>query len=192
MALLRKNKAFALLSIIATATVFGVLVFSVSGSEDVAVEETPPAFWGFHNRWLDTLTDDQLATLKEMIEENRAEVKNQLGAWGVEKSELNDEQREQLKTMIEENHAEVKAQLEAWGVEIPVCQGPMGLQGSGLTEEQLEELQTMRQEYLDSVNAKLEEWGVEVPEFAGPRPNGFGGFGMGSHGGAGGFSPFKP
>ena len=49
---MRKNKAFALLSIIVAATVFGVLVFSVSASEDVTIEEetTPLFFWGFRNR----------------------------------------------------------------------------------------------------------------------------------------------
>jgi hypothetical protein len=87
---LRKNKAFALLSVIVAATVFGVLVFSVAASEDVTVEEeeTAPVFWGFRNRWLDTLTDDQLATLKEMIEENRAEVKDQLEEGGIEIPEV--------------------------------------------------------------------------------------------------------
>ena len=170
---MRKNKAYVLLSVIVAATVFGVLVFSVAASEDVTVEEeeTAPVFWGFRNRWLDTLTDDQLATLKEMIEENRAEVKDQLEAWGVKISELTDEQREILKTMIEENRAEVKEQLEAWGVETPMLQGPMGWRDS-LTDEQKEELQTMRQEYLDSVKAKLEEWGIETPEFQGSRPGG--------------------
>ena len=185
---LRKNKAFALLSVIVAATVFGVLVFSVAASEDVTIEEeTAPAFWGFRNRWLDTLTDDQLATLKQMIEENRAEVKDQLEEWGVKISELDDEQRELLKTMIDENRAEVKEQLEAWGVEIPMWQDPMGWRDS-LTDEQLEELQTMRQNYQDAVNAKLEEWGIETPEVQGPRA-----FGMGFHGrGARGFGLFKP
>jgi hypothetical protein len=142
---LRRNKAFALLSVIVAATVFGVLVFSVSGSEEVtSEEETAPAFRGFRNRWLDTLTDEQRATLKEIIEENRAEIKAQLEEWGVKISELDDEQREILKTIIEENQAEVKEQLEAWGIELPVLQGPMGWLSS-LTDEQLEELQTMRQ-----------------------------------------------
>jgi uncharacterized protein with GYD domain len=183
--LVRKNKAFALLSVIVAATVFGVSVFSVSASEDVTIEEeeTAPVFWGFRNRWLDTLTDDQLTTLKEMIEENRAEVKDQLEEWGVEISELDDEQRELLKKMINENRAEVKEQLEAWGVEIPVWQGPMGLRDK-LTDEQLEELQTMRQKYLDSVEAKLEECGIEIPEFKGDM--GFRGRGIR------GFSLFKP
>jgi len=108
---MKKNKAFALLSIIVAATVFGVLVFSVSASEDATIEKeetTPLFFWGFRNRWLDTLTDEQLATLKEMIKENRAEVKDQLEAWGIEISELNDEQRELLKTMIKENELKLK------------------------------------------------------------------------------------
>jgi len=195
---LRKNKAFALLSIIVAATVFGVLIFSVSASEDVTTEEeeTVPFFWGFRNRWLDTLTDDQLATLKEMIEENRAEVKDQLEEWDAKISELNDEQREILKTMIEENRAEVKEQLEEWDVEIPMWQGPMGLLGS-LTDEQKEELQAMRQDYLDSVNAKLEEWGIEIPEVHGPPPGGMvhgpRPDGMGFSGrGARGFGLFKP
>jgi uncharacterized protein with GYD domain len=170
---LRKNKAFALLSVIAAATVFGVLVFSAAASEDVTIkeEETAPVFCGFRNRWLDTLTDEQLATLKEIIDENRAEVKDQLEEWGVKISELTDEQREILKTMIDENRAEVKEQLEAWGVEIPMWQGPMDWRDS-LTDEQLEELQTMRQNYQDAVNAKLEEWGIEIPEFQGSRPGG--------------------
>ena len=185
---MRKNKAFALLSVIVAATVFGVLVFSVAASEDVTIEEeTVPAFWGFRNRWQDTLTDDQLATLKEMIEENRAEVKDQLDEWGVKISELDDEQRELLKTMIDENRAEVKEQLEEWGVEIPMWQGPMGLLGS-LTDEQKEELQAMRQDYLDSVKAKLEEWGIETPEVPGPRPGGMGFRGRGARG----FGLFKP
>jgi uncharacterized protein with GYD domain len=186
---LRKNKVFALLSVIVAATVFGVLVFSVAASEDVTIEEeeTAPVFGGFRNRWLDTLTDDQLATLKEMIEENRAEVKDQLEEWGVEISELDDEQRELLKTMIDENRAEVKEQLEAWGVEIPMLQGPMGWRDS-LTDEQLEELQTMRQNYQDAVNAKLEEWGIETAEVQGPRPGGRGFRGRGARG----FGLFKP
>jgi uncharacterized protein YnzC (UPF0291/DUF896 family) len=194
---LRKSKAFALLSIIVAATIFGVLVFSVAASEDVTIEEeTTPFFWGFHNRWLDTLTDDQLATLKEIIEENRAEVKDQLEEWGVKISELNDEQRELLKTMIDENRAEVKEQLEEWGVETPMWQGPMGLLGS-LTDEQKEELIAMRQDYLDSVNAKLEEWGIEIPEVHGlppggmvhgPRPAGMGFCGRGARG----FGLLKP
>ena len=113
---MRKSKAYVLLSVVVAAAVLGVLVFSVSASEDETIEEeetTLPFSWGFRNRWLDTLTDDQLATLQEMIEENRAEVQSQLDAWGVEFSELDDEQREILKAMIEENHAEVKEQLEA-------------------------------------------------------------------------------
>ena len=185
---MRKNKTFALLSIIVAATIFGVSVFSVTASEDVTIEEeTTPTFCGFRNRWLDILTDDQLATLQEMIEENRAEIQNQLETWGAKIFELDDEQRELLKTMIEENRAEVQAQLEAWGVEIPVRQGPMGLRGS-LTDEQKEELQTMRQNFQDAVNAKLEECGVEVPDFDGPR-----GFGMRFCGrGARGFGLFKP
>ncbi len=185
---MRKNKAFALLSIIVAATVFGALVFSVTASEEVTIEEeTAPAFCGFRNRWLDILTDDQLATLQEMIEENRAEIQNQLETWDVEISELDDEQRELLKTMIEENRAEVQAQLEAWGVEIPMRQGPRGLL-NGLTDEQKEELQTMKQNFQDAVNTKLKEWGVEVPEFDGPH-----GFGRGFHGrGARGFGQFKP
>jgi hypothetical protein len=185
---LRKNKAFALLSVIVAATVFGVLVFSVSASEDVTIEEeTASVFCGFCNRWLDTLTDDQLATLKQIIEENRAEVQNQLEAWDVEISELDDEQRELLKTMIEENRAEVKEQLEEWGVEIPMWQGPMGLRDK-LTDEQLEELQTMRQNFRESVEAKLEEWGIETPEFQGPRACGMVFRGRGNRG----FGLFKP
>ena len=187
--LMRKNKAFALLSILITATVFGVLVFSASASEDVTTdeEETAPAFCGFRNRWLDTLTDDQRATLKEMIEENRAEIQSQLEAWGVEISELTDEQRELLKTMMEENRADVQAQLEEWGIEIPVLHGPRGLMES-LTDEQKEELQTMRQEFQDVVNAKLEEWGIEVPAFDGPHRFGMRFLGRGDRG----FGLLKP
>ena len=70
-----------------------------------------------------------------MIEENRAEIQNQLETWDVEISELDDEQRELLKTMIEENRVEVQAHLEAWGVEIPEVNGPhgfsMGFRGRG-------------------------------------------------------------
>jgi hypothetical protein len=177
-----------LLSVICAVSVFGVLVFSASASEATTTEEeVGPAFWGFHDSWHDLLTDEQLATLKEVIEENRAEVKEQLEAWGAEMFELDDEQREQLKAMMDENHAEVQALLEEWGIEVPEWEGPMGLRGN-LTDEQLEELETMRQDYLDSVKAKLEEWGVEVPEIAGPS-----GFGMRlPRSGARGFSPFKP
>ncbi len=158
---LRKSKAFALLSIIIAATALGALVLSVSASDDATNEEIAPAdIRGFHNPpWLDTLTDEQRETLKQMIEENHAEIKNQLEEWNVTISELNDEQREILKTMHEENRAEVEAQLEEWGIEIPTRPEPMGWQNT-LTEE----LHTMRQEYLDSVKAKLEEWGIEAPE----------------------------
>jgi uncharacterized protein YnzC (UPF0291/DUF896 family) len=131
---LRKNKAFALLSVIVAATVFGVLVFSVAASEDVTIEEeTTPFFWGFHNRWLDTLTDDQLATLKEIIEENRAEVKDQLEEWGVETpmwqgpmgllGSLTDEQKEELIAMRQDYLDSVNAKLEEWGIEIPEVHG---------------------------------------------------------------------
>ena len=187
--LMRKNKAFALLSILIAATVFGVLVFSASASEDVTTEEeeTAPAFCGFRKLWLDPLTDEQRATLKEMIKENRAEIQSQIEAWGVEFSELDDGQHKILQSMMEENRAEVEAQLDEWGIEIPVCQGPRGLLDN-LTDEQKEELQTMRQGFQDAVNAKLEEWGVEVPEFDGPH-----GFGMMFHGrGDRGFGLFKP
>ena len=197
---MRKSKAYVLLSVVVAAAVFGVFVFSVSASEGVTTEEeetTLPFFCGFRNRWLDSLDDDQLAQLEQMIEENRAEVQNQLDEWGVEISELDDEQREILRTMIEENRAEVKEQLEAWGVEVPIRHGPMGWLGS-LTDEQKEELQTMRQEYLDAVKAKLEEWGVEPPEVNGPplggmgfRERGFGGRGFRGRGFRG-FGLFKP
>jgi len=144
---LRKNKAYVLLSVIVAATVFGVLVFSVSASEDVTTEEeeTAPAFGGFLNRWLDTLTDDQLATLKQMIEENRAEVKEQLEAWGVEipmlqgpmgwRDSLTDEQLEELQTMRQNYQDAVNAKLEEWGIETPEVQGPRpggrGFRGRG-------------------------------------------------------------
>ena len=195
MALHKKNKAYVLLSVVVAAAVFGVLVFSASASEDVTIEEeeTETTFvCGFRNRWLESLDEDQLSTLKEMIEENRDEVKDQLETWGVEISELDDEQREILKATIEENRAEVQGQLEAWGIELPLWQGPMGWLGS-LTDEQKEELQTMRQEYLDSVKTKLEEWGVETPEFPGPHGLGPRGFGMGfRERGARGLGLFKP
>ena len=101
---LRRNKAFALLSLICAAAVLDVSVFSASASETTIIEdEVAPPFRGYCNRWLENLTDDQLATLKELIEENRVEVKEQIEAWGAEISELKDEQREQLKTMMEEN-----------------------------------------------------------------------------------------
>ena len=196
---MRKNKAYVLLSVVVAVAVFGVLVFSVSASEDVTTEEEEtalPFFCGFRNLWLDSLDDDQLAQLEQMIEENRAEVQNQLDEWGVE-TELNDEQREILKTMIEENHAEIKEQLEAWGVEIPLPHGPMGWLNS-LTQEQKEELQTMRKEYVDAVKAKLEGWGVETPEINGAPLGGMGfrrgGFGdMRCRGGGfRGFGLFKP
>ena len=64
---MKKNKAFALLSIIIVTTVFGVLIFNVTASEDITIEEeTTPTFRGFHNRWLDNLTDDQLTTFQEI------------------------------------------------------------------------------------------------------------------------------
>jgi hypothetical protein len=148
MALMRKNKAFALLSVIVAATVFGVLVFSVAASEDVTIEEeeTAPAFWGFRNRWLDTLTDDQLATLKEMIDENRSEIKDQLEEWSVKtpmwqdpmglRDSLTDEQLEELQTMRQNYQDAVNAKLEEWGIETPEVQGPrafgMGFRGRGV------------------------------------------------------------
>jgi len=132
---MRKNKAFALVSIIAAATVFGVLVFSVSASEDVTIEEeTAPVFWGFRNRWLDTLTDEQREILKTTIDENRAEVKAQLEEWGIEipmlqgpmglLGSLTDEQKEELKTMRQEYLDAVNAKLEEWGIETPEVHGP--------------------------------------------------------------------
>jgi Spy/CpxP family protein refolding chaperone len=139
-----RNKEFVLLSAIGAATVFGVSVFSASASEATTSEEeeAAPAFRGFRNRWLDTLTYDQLATLKEMIEKNRAEVKEQLEDWGAEISELDDEQRELLKTMMNENRAEVQAQLEEWGVEVPEAEGLQGFGGRGVIE--FEPIQTMK------------------------------------------------
>jgi uncharacterized protein with GYD domain len=140
---LRKNKAYVLLSVIVVATVFGVSVFSVAASEDVTIEEeeTAPVFWGFRNRWLDTLTDDQLATLMEIIEEKRAEVKEQLEEWGVETpmwqgpmgllGSLTDEQLEELQTMRQEYLDSVKAKLEEWGIETPEFNGGMGFRRRG-------------------------------------------------------------
>jgi len=185
---MRKNKIFAAVSLVLVVTVFGVLIFSVSASEDaVTKEETAPVFGSFHGGLLQSLTDEQRETLKTMIEANRAEIQNQLQVWGVNFSELSDEQHEILKAMIEENHAEIEAQLEEWGIEIPTCSGPMGLLAN-LTDEQKEELQTMQQNFQDAVNAKLEEWGVDLPEFGGAPA-----WGMGFHERpAACFGPFRP
>ena len=68
--MIRKNKAFALLTIILSVTVFGVLVFSASATEDV----TTLPFGRFRNSWRDDLTDEQITTLQEMIKENKAEI----------------------------------------------------------------------------------------------------------------------
>lgn len=173
---MRKSKAYVLLSVIVAAAVLGVLVFSAYASENAATEEeekAPSFFWGFRNRWLDILTDEQLATLGQLIEENRAKVRNQLEDWGVEVFELDDQQREQLKAIIKENRVEVKELLESWGEETPMRRDPMGWLGS-LTDDQKEELQTMRQEYEDAVRAKMEEWGIETPEVNGPPLGGLG------------------
>lgn len=126
---LRKNKAFALPSVISTATVFGVSVFSVSASEDVIIEEEfAPAFWGLPNRWRGTLTDDQLAKLKEIIEENRAKVKEQIEAWDVEipvqqspmglRGSFIVEQIDELQAMKRSFQDTVNAKLEECG-EVP-------------------------------------------------------------------------
>lgn len=184
---MRKSKALVALSVVIAATVFGVLIFSVSASDDVASEEPEHFFQRFHSCWEQTLTEDQLETLKAIINENHAEIQDQIDAWGVEFSELDEEQHEILREMIEANHDEVEAQLEAWGIEIPVCPGPMGLLDS-LTDEQKEELQTMYQNFRESVNAKLEEWGINLPEIDGTCP-----CDMGFHGRAArGFGPFRP
>lgn len=197
---MRKSKAYVLLSVVVVAAVFGVLVFSAYASKDVTTEEGDIAstfFWGFRNHWQEILTDDQLAQLKQLIEENRAEVQNQLEEWGVEISELDDQHREELQAIIEENRAEVKELLESWGVEVPMWRGPMGWLGS-LMDEQKEELQKLRKEYVDAVKAKLEEWGVETPEVndtplgdLGLRRGGFGGMRC-RGGGFRGFDLFKP
>jgi hypothetical protein len=53
MALIIKNKTFALPSIVVAATVLGALVFSVSAFEDMVTEEEEtmhPFFWGFRGR----------------------------------------------------------------------------------------------------------------------------------------------
>jgi hypothetical protein len=53
MALIRKNKVFALPSIAVAATVLGASVFAVSASEDMTTEEEEtmlPFFWGFRGR----------------------------------------------------------------------------------------------------------------------------------------------
>jgi hypothetical protein len=53
MALIMKNKAFALPSIVVAATVLDALVFSVSTSEDMTTKEEetiPPFFCGFRGR----------------------------------------------------------------------------------------------------------------------------------------------
>lgn len=159
----KKNKAFAVISIIVVASVFGVLVFSASASDNITTEqeEKTNPFWGFRSGWLDDLTEEQMTTLQEMIEENKAE--------------------------IEENRAEIEAQLEAWGIEIPTRQCPRSF-FDDLTEEQKEELQTMKQDFQNAVNSKLEGWGIEVPEFGSPIR-----FGMGFHRrGVRGFGLFKP
>ncbi len=132
---LRKSKVFALLSVICAVTIFGVLVFSASANETTTIkEENTQQFWVHCNRWQDSLTDDQLATLKEMINEQRTEIKEQMEAWGVKISELDEEQREQLKIMIEEKRAEVQAHLGECSIEVPVLQFPMDFK-STLTDE---------------------------------------------------------
>ncbi len=53
MALIRKNKVFALPSIAVAATVLSALLFSVSAFEDMATEEEKtmhPFLWGFRGR----------------------------------------------------------------------------------------------------------------------------------------------
>ena len=100
---MRKSKAYVLLSVVVAAAVFGVLIFSSYASEDVTTEEeeTAPTFLrGFRSRWLDNLTDEQLAQIDQLIEENRAKVQNQIEDWGVEVSKLDDQQREELKSII--------------------------------------------------------------------------------------------
>lgn len=197
---MRRTKAYLLLSIIAVVTVSSLLTFSVLASEDAANEKeetTPPFLPGFCNRWLDLLNDEQLAQLEQLLEENRAQVQNQLETWGVEISELSEQQREELKAIIEENRAEVKELLESWGIETPIRIGPKDWLVN-LTDEQKEELQAMRRDYLDAVKAKLEEWGVETPEING-EPLGDMGFPGGPLGGMRcwgrglrGFGLFKP
>ena len=122
-------------------TVFGAVIFSVSASDD-AINEERTIFprWGLG--WLDDLTEEQLATLHEKIEENKVE--------------------------IEENRAEIESQLESWGIEIPALERPKGIL-EDLTEEQKEELQRMKQEFKNEVDSTLEEWGVEVPKFDGTK-----------------------
>ena len=200
MALIRKSKVYMLLSIVVVVSIFGVLTFSTFASEDATTEEeekAPTFFRGFRNSWLDILTDDQLAQLEQVIEENRAKVQNRLEGWGVQISELDDQQREELKAIIKENRAEVKELLESWNIDTPIWKGPMDWQSS-LTDEQKEELQTMRQEYVDAVKAKLEEWGVETPEVNGGPPSGMGFSGRGfvgmrrQRGGFRDFGLFKP
>ena len=72
-----------------------------------------------------------------MIEENRAEVWDQLEAWGIEVplwqgpkgwlGNLTDEQKEELETMRQEYLDSVKTKLEEWGVETPEVNGaPLG------------------------------------------------------------------
>lgn len=197
---MRKSKAYVLLSVVVVAAVLGVLVFSAYASEGATTEEgetSPTFFWGFRNRWLDILTDEQLAQLEQLIEENRAKVQNQLEDWGGEVSELDDQQREELKAIIKENRVEVKELLESWGVETLMRRRPMAWLGS-LTDEQKEELHTMRQEYEDALKAKLEEWGIETPEVNGAplgglgfRRGGFGGIRC-RGGGFRGLGLFKP
>lgn len=186
---IKKNKGFALISIIISVIIFGILVYSTYASEDVTSEDEnmPPIFHRFGGHWLDSLTDEQRTTLKEMLEENRAEVQSQIEAWGVDFFELDEEQRQLLKSIMDENRAEIDAQLEEWGVEISFCPRPENFLSS-LTDEQKEELQAMKQEFQEAVNAKLESWGIEVPEFQEPNW-----FGDGFHRrGIRGFDQFRP
>jgi len=80
-----------------------------------------------------------------MIEENRAEVKAQLEAWGIEipmrqdpmglLESLTDEQKEELQTMRQNYLDAVNAKLEEWSVEVPEVDGAcgfgMGFRGRG-------------------------------------------------------------
>ncbi len=84
-------KAFQLLSLGDAATVFLFPFFSVSTPEGVPSEEKEHTlvFWRLRKCWLNKLVSDQLATLQEMIEEKRAEVKNQLEVGDIETPEVN-------------------------------------------------------------------------------------------------------
>ena len=128
--MMQTRKALALMLITVAATIFGISIFSFSAFEDLTTDEevTAPAFCGFRHPWLNILTDEQRATLKERIEEKREEVKAQLEVWGIEVpmqqcqmtllDSLKDEQKEELQKMKKEYQDAVNAKLEEQGIEV--------------------------------------------------------------------------